>query len=279
MTDSAALRLRPPPGACDCHMHFYDSRYPLSPNARKKERDATVADYRRVQERLGLERVVVVQPTAYGKDNRCTLAAIAEIGLAHARGVAVVDTSTTDAEFEALTRGGMRGVRFRMLDTPDLPLDMLPEMASRLAGIGWHVQFQMDGRHLAEREELLKSLPCTLVIEHIGKFLEPVPETHEGFRALLRLVDSGRVWVKLSGAYMTSKSGPPSYEDVGVLARALVRAAPERMVWASNWPHPIDGRHATPDEAQLLDLLADWAPDPATQRAILTDNPAQLYGF
>lgn len=259
-------------------MHVFDSRFPLAPNARRQEPDAPAAAYRQVQRRLGLERVVVVQPTAYGRDNRCTLEAIAALGPG-ARGIAVVDTAVTDVELERLTRAGMRGVRFRMLDRPELPWEMLGEMAARVAGFGWHVQFQMDGRHFEEREDLLKRLPGTLVIEHIGKFLEPVAPDHPGFRSLLRLVDTGRCWVKLSGAYMMSKSGPPLYEDIGLLAKALVKRAPERMVWASNWPHPLPGNAPVPDDAPLLDLLLDWAPDEKTRALILSANPGKLYGF
>ena len=273
-------KLKTPAGACDCHMHFFDSHYPLAEKARRKEKDATVAEYREVQRHLGLQRVVVVQPTAYGRDNRCTLDAIAQIG-PDARGIAVVDTSITDAELERLTKGGIRGVRFRMLDTPELPWEMLGEMAARIAAFGWHIQFQMDGRYLEEREALLKGLPGTVVIEHIGKFLEPVPVEHPGFRALARLVDTGRFWVKLSGAYMLSKSGPPLYSDIGVLAKELARRAPERMVWASNWPHPNLKSHGgpLPDDALLLDLLLDWAPDEKIRNRILATNPAELYGF
>jgi D-galactarolactone isomerase len=273
-----APRLRPPPGACDCHMHIFDSRYPLAEKARRTEPDAPVTDYRKVQRRLGLERVVVVQPTAYGRDNRCTLEAIAALGQ-NARGIAVVDTSASDGELEALTRGGMRGVRFRMLDVPELPWDMLEEMAARVAAFGWHIQFQMDGRYFEARENLLKRLPGTLVIEHIGKFLEPVPAEHPGFRSLLRLLDGGRCWVKLSGAYMMSKSGPPFYSDIGVLAKALVKHAPERLVWASNWPHPMSRGGVMPDDATLLDVLLDWAPEEKTRNRILSANPAELYGF
>jgi D-galactarolactone isomerase len=259
-------------------MHIFDSRFPLAEKARRKEADAPASEYRKVQQRLGLERVVVVQPTAYGRDNRCTLEAIAALGTG-ARGIAVVDTSITDAELEQLTRGGIRGVRFRMLDQPELPWEMLGEMAARVAAFGWHIQFQMDGRYFEEREALLKGLPGTVVIEHIGKFLEPVPVDHPGFRSLLRLVDGGRCWVKLSGAYMLSKSGPPLYADIGVLAKELVKRAPERLVWASNWPHPLSRGGPLPDDAVLLDLLLDWAPEEKTRNRILAVNPAELYGF
>ena len=273
-----APKLKTPPGACDCHMHIFDSRFPLAENARRKEPDASVSEYRAVQQRLGLERVVVVQPTAYGKDNRCTLDAIAQLGDC-ARGVAVVDDQVTDAELEGLTQAGMRGVRFRMLDKPELPWELLPEMAARLGPFGWHVQFQMDGRYFHQREELLERLPCTLVIEHIGKFLEPVQVEHPGFQSLLRLIDTGRCWVKLSGAYMMSRSGPPLYDDIGVLAKALVKRAPERLVWASNWPHPTPGAHGKPDDAAELDAMLEWAPEEKRRNRILAANPEELYGF
>ena len=200
--------------------------------------------------------------------------------LAKARGVAVIDDTITEAELEILRQAGIRGVRFRMLEPPELPWELLEPMAARLANFGWHIQFQMDGRDFESREAQLMSLPCTLVIEHVGKFLEPVPVSHPGFQALLRLVDSGRVWVKLSGAYMMSRSGPPLYSDIGVLAKALVKRAPERMVWASNWPHPLPAASGTkPDNTVQLDVLLDWAPDVATCNRILAGNPAQLYGF
>jgi D-galactarolactone isomerase len=259
-------------------MHFFDARFPLAAKARRREPDATVAAYQALQRRLGLARVVVVQPTAYGTDNRCTLAALAELGES-ARGVAVVDARVSDGELADLTRAGMRGVRFRMLEPPELPWELLETLAARVHAFGWHVQFQMDGRFLHEKESVLAGLPGPLVVEHLGKFLEPVGVDHPGFRALLRLIDRGRCWVKLSGAYMLSRTGPPDYEDIGRLARALVRHAPERMVWASNWPHPLAKEGAMPDDAALLDLLLDWAPDAAMRRRILADNPATLYGF
>ena len=281
MTDpSSPPLLKAPAGACDCHMHFYgpEDRYPLAPTAPFPPPPASVEDYRRVQERLGLERVIVVQPSAYGKDNRCTMDAVAELGEA-ARAVVVVDTSATDDELNRLTRDGARGIRFHMLAGGVLPWDILDEMAARVHDFGWHVQLQFDGRELPERMAALERLPGTLVIDHTGKFLEPVPPDHEAFRCLLRLVETGRVWVKLSAPYETSKVGSPRYDDVGALARELVKAAPERMLWATNWPHTGQTGARYPDDATLLDLLLHWADDDATRQRILSDNPAALYGF
>jgi D-galactarolactone isomerase len=139
------------------------------------------------------------------------------------------------------------------------------------------VQLQTDGRIFPDREAQIMSWPGTIVIDHVGKFLEPVPPEHPAFRSLMRMVGSGRVWVKLSAPYEVSKTGSPLYEDVGQLAKALVREAPERMLWASNWPHP--SVTAKPDDAILLDLLLEWVAGEKTRNRILTDNPATLYGF
>jgi D-galactarolactone isomerase len=270
-------QLKAPPGACDTHIHIYDSRYPTAPTAASSPPEAPVPDYLAVRRRLGLSRTVVVQPSAYGTDNRCTLEAIAALGPETARGVAIVDDTVGRAELDSLSRGGMRGARFFMLAGAPIPWERLDRIAARVQEVGWHVQLQLDGRDLPDREAQVRSWPGRIVIDHVGKFLEPVPPEHPAFRCLLGLVDTGRVWVKLAGAYEVSRRGPPLYEDVGLLAKALVRAAPERMLWASNWPHA--GMTERPDDAVLLDLLLDWAPNEATRRHILVDNPAELYGF
>jgi D-galactarolactone isomerase len=270
-------RLKAPAGTCDTHMHVYDRKYPKALTAKIDAPDALVSAYLKIRERLGIERTVVVQPTTYGTDNRCTLEAMAALGPS-ARGVAVVDQTVTDAELDRLTKLGIRAIRFHMLPGGALPWEMLETMAARVAAFGWHVQLQLDGRQFPEREAQIKRLTGTLVIDHVGKFLEPVPVDHPSFRVLLRLVENGRTWVKLSAPYEVSKVGPPNYDDVGKLAKALVKAAPDRMVWATNWPHPTPGI-TKPDDAWMLDMLLDWVPDAATRKKVLVDNPARLYGF
>ncbi len=275
-------RLIAPADACDCHIHVYDPATPLSPGAPAQAVPgpawATVEAYRAVQRRLGLTRSVVVQPTAYGTDNRCTLGVIAALGLKNTRGVAVVEPGVSDAALERLAKAGIRGVRFHMLAGGILPWEALDPIAARIAPLGWHIALQMDGRLLAEREAQLKRLPGPLLIDHIGKFLEPVPVSHPGFQALLRLLDAGRTWLKLAGPYEVSKVGAPLYADVGVLAKAAVKAAPDRIIWGSNWPH-VAARQGLPDDALMLDMLLDWAPDEATRHRILVENPQALYGF
>jgi D-galactarolactone isomerase len=237
----------------------------------------TVDEYRALQRRLGLERVVVVQPNAYADDNRLTLASLAALGPG-ARGVAVVRPGVADAELERLTKAGIRGLRFITLNGGTLGLDVMDALMARVHVFGWHANLQLDGRDLPRHAAQLQRLPGRFVIDHTGKFLEPVSVDDPAFLALLRLLDTGRCWVKVSGPYETSRTGPPTYDDVGRLARALIAHAPERVLWASNWPHP-SARGAIPDDADLLDLLLDWAPDARVQARILRDNPAELYGF
>ncbi|MBK1659472.1 amidohydrolase family protein [Paracraurococcus ruber] len=275
-----APRLPVPPGACDTHMHIYGppDRYPLAPSAaRVPPFQADLAAWRAVLARLGLSRTVVVQPSAYGTDNRCTLDAVAALGEA-ARAVVVVTPATPEAELERLHAAGARGARFYLMQGAPQGWEALGPVAARIAPLGWHVQLQFDGTELPDRAAMLRALPCDLVIDHVGRFHPPPPVDSAPVRALLRLLESGRAWMKASAPYNTSRAGPPLYADVSAIARGAIAAAPERVVWASNWPHPNPPDHAL-DEAALLDLLGHWAPEAALRRRILVDNPAALYGW
>ncbi|HEY6242161.1 MAG TPA: amidohydrolase family protein [Burkholderiales bacterium] len=271
-------RLSAPANSCDTHMHIYDARFPQAPDGPKPPGEFTVEGYRKLQARIGVSRVIVVQANAYQDDNRCTLDAIAQLG-AGARGVGVVKPEASSEHIAELTRGGIRGIRFMMLPGGALAWDVMDELAARVHDFGWHAVVQLDGRTLPEREAQIRRLPGRFIIDHVGKFLEPVRPSHPAFKSLLKLVDTGRCWVKLSAPYEVSKNGPPRYQDVGALARALAKHAPERMLWASNWPHPSAPKDAMPDDANLLDLLLEWAPDEGARCRILVDNPADLYGF
>jgi D-galactarolactone isomerase len=282
MNPSAPPRLAPhlPPRACDSHIHIFGPQYPIAKTAVAQPPDAPLAAYLAVRDRLGLERAVVVQPTHYGSDNTCTLDAIAALGPS-ARGVAMVDKTVTDTELERLTRGGICGLRVQMFPGGIIAWDEVETLAARVVGFGWFVQLQFDGREFPEREALIRRLPGRLVIDHTGKFIEPVSVDSIAFRCFLRLLDRGRVWFKIAAPYETSKDGPPRYEDVGTLARALVDHAPERGVWATNWPHV--NQKVRIDENVLRDCLIDWAGDGAegarNLERILVDTPAELYGF
>jgi D-galactarolactone isomerase len=209
-------------------------------------------------------------------DNACTEDALRQMGAA-TRGVATVRPDVADAEIERLTQTGFRGARCYMLNGGFLSWEDVETVAARVRPFGWHVQVQLDGRELPRYEALLSRLPVDVVIDHNGKFLEPVPTTDPAFSVLLRLLGRGNFWVKLSAPYETSKTGAPRYDDVSALARALASAHPDRCVWASNWPHP--GTKPAPSNAVMLDLLLAWAPDETARNKILVDNPARLYGF
>ena len=275
----ASIPLAPTPaGACDCHMHIYDDAYPLAPTSTFKPPHAPLSAYREVQRSLGLERVVLVQASGYGFDNRCLLAALAQLGSGVARGVVIVPPDVSDDELQRLHDAGVRGVRYFMLNPSGLlGWDTLEAMAARIAPLGWNINLQLDGRELPQRKALIDRLPGKLVIDHTGKFLEPVPPDHAAFKALLAVLDRGERWVKLSAPYETSKLGPPHYGDVAVLAKALAKTHPDKCLWASNWPHP--NQVSPPSNEAMLNLLADWAGDAATREQILVHNPAALYGF
>jgi D-galactarolactone isomerase len=257
-------------------MHIYGPRYRAAPSWPLALPNAPLSAYREVQAALGLTRAVIVQPNGYMFDNACTEEAVRGLG-SSARGIATLRPDIADAELDRLTRAGFRGARCHMLKGGYLSWDDVDAIAVRVRPFAWHVQVQLDGRELPQHEARLSGLPVDVVIDHIGKFLDPVPTTHPAFAALQRLLDSGKCWVKLSAPYETSKAGPPGYADVSALARALTGANPDRCVWASNWPHP--GTNPEPSTVSMLDLLLDWTDSDAARRKILVDNPARLYGF
>ena len=260
-------------------MHFYGppDHYPLAATRAYAPPLATVADYRKVMAQLGTERVVAVQPSAYGTDNQCLVDAITELGDC-VRGIATVRPDVSESTLKQLSAVGVRGARALMFKGSVLTMDELPALAARVAPFGWHVQLQMNGRDLPSFESMLARFPVDVVIDHNGKFDPPVTGDHEGVAALKRLLDRGRCWVKTSAPYETSRVGPPGYDDVGVIARDFIRHAPERVVWASNWPHG-GVQEPLPNDDNLLQLLESWAPDHATRQRILVDNPRMLYGF
>jgi len=270
----------PPANACDSHMHIYDRRFLGDLSTHGFVEGATVADYRKVQARIGTQRTVVVTPRVYGTDNRVTLDAIAQLGIDNARGIAVLRPDVTDSELAALHEGGIRGIRFTLY-TPAhavVSFDMVEPLARRIAELGWHVQLHWTAEQIVEHEAMLARLPSTIVFDHLARLPLPAGTSHPAYGIVRRLADSGRVWVKLSGPYLESAAGLASnYADTTATARAFIAALPERTVWGSDWPHVTETHK--PDDAALFDLLGTWAGDEATQERILVHNPAKLYGF
>ena len=276
---TSAPRLKAPPAAADCHLHVYDPAFPMAWPKLRAVANASVEQYRLLQQRLGTQRAVVVQPAPYGVDNRGIVAAIAALGAEHARGVAVLHPSVTDAELDALHAGGIRGLRFSMHDpkTAVTSHDMILPLAERIAERGWHVQLHLRGEQIVELEETIARIPCGVVFDHMARLPQPAGVRHFAFEIVARRLEAGNGWVKLSGAYLDTRVGPPRYADATKVAREWVKIAPERLVWGSDWPHPTE--QSKPDDAVLMDLLQEWARDEPTRRRILVENPAALYGF
>lgn len=267
-----------PRGAVECHSHVYDpGRFPYVLPA-LGERPHDWRAFKAMLDRLGFDRAAIVQAGAYGTDNRCTLEAVEKLGLDRARAVVVTAPDETEAGFRALHAQGARGLRI-FLGTPFLGLAEMRALAPRIAPLGWHVILQDPaGPDIDAWHEAIKGLPCPVVIDHLGR-IPPGPgalasATHATFQALLRLVETGSVYVKLSGFYYSSAMGWP-YQDVEQRVRALVELRPDRLLYGANWPHPR--LQPKPDDARELDLLLDWVPDPAVRDMILRDNPARLY--
>lgn len=270
--------LRVPINACDSHLHIYNDIFPKRPMAEEPPRPWGVREYKALQKQLSLKRAVVVTPSLYGTDNRATLLAIEELGKSDTRGIAVVHPDVTDAELQALHRGGIRGIRFTQYSPARAATtsDMIEPLAQRVQHLGWHVQLHLMPDQIVEHRAMIKRLPVTLVFDHMVRLGAETPITHAAFDIVADLIARGRSWVKLSGAYLNSDTA--DHSDTITLAQALIRLAPQRMVWGSDWPHPTE-HDDEPDEQALLNLLAQWAPDEALQQHILVENPAQLYEF
>ena len=271
ISDTAAAsvpKLEAPRNSCDAHIHIFDTRVPSAPGKTPRP-DAMVSDYKRVQERTGTTRFVVVTASNYGTNNQATTDAIDQSN-GNARGVAVLDPGVTSAELRRLHDKGVRGIRI----TPVAPVEDLKILAKKVADLGWHVQFNIQPEEVVSIEGILSDLPAHIVFDHLARIYDvndPARDT------IMRLIDKGRAWVKLSGLYLTSKVGAPSFSDSVAVARTYVKAAPERMVWATDWPHP--SAKVKPDPVQLFDLNLEWAPDAAMQQRILVSNPEVLYDF
>ncbi len=267
-----------PTNACDCHSHIFGTvdKYPFQNNRGYTPTEASVEMYLAMLGTLGLQRMVIVQPSVYGTDNACTGDAIAFLGQHRCRGVAVVDDNVSKAELQALHDAGFRGTRFNTMAKGGVSMDRLRTLAEKIAPFGWHIQIYHDGARLPEIEDVLESLPVDVVIDHMGQIMTEYGTRHAGFQCLLKLLDSGRVWVKLTGQRMSSE-GPP-FSDLAPFAKAIVARAPERCVFGSDWPHP-DTSGYMPDDGKVIDLLPTWAPDEQQRQRILVENPTALYGF
>jgi len=283
-----------PAGACDCHTHIFGDprRFPFAAGRVYTPEPASVDEMRALHRALHADRVVIVQPSVYGADNACTLDAVQQLG-SRARGIAVIDERTPDAALDVMNRGGMRGVRLNLatggVTDPDVSRRRFDAAAGRLKGRAWHIQIYTDLSMIDAMKSQIRASPVPVVFDHFGGAQAKLGTRQPGFDVLLDLVRAGNAYVKISGAYRSSTQAP-DYPDAAPLARALVAANVDRILWGTDWPHPdsaqVAGRKATDiapllqiDDGRVLNQLAVWVPDAAVRKTILVDNPARLYGF
>lgn len=270
----------PPPGACDAHCHIFGpaARFPFSPDRAYTPPDSGIDRFEWLQQRLGLSRAVFVQASCHGTDNAAMVDALQRGGGRYA-GVAMIDESFSAADIARLHDVGVRGTRFNFVahlgGAPDL--DVFWRLVDRVQPFGWHIVLHFDAKDLPRYAELLDRMPCPYVIDHMARVPVIAGVGQEPFRQLLELMRDERCWVKISGAERLTADGRPPYDDVVPFARAIIAAAPNRVLWGTDWPHP-NVRHM-PDDGDLLDLLARFAPDAELRDRILVRNPEALYDF
>ena len=283
-----------PAGSCDCHVHVFGDpkRYPFFAGRTYTPEPASVEQLRQLLAALRLDRVIVVQPSVYGTDNSCTLDGLRQLG-SRARGVAVIDEKTPDAELDAMAKSGVRGIRINLTQAgiadPSAARQRFRAALARVKSHNWHIQFNTQPAMIEALSADFLESPATLVIDHFGGAVASGGVDQPGFAALVKLVKSGKAYVKISGgADLVSTRADLS--DVAPLARALVSANPQRILWGTNWPHPgstpVPGRkptdlatHVQVDDGKVLNMLPVWVPDAATRNLILVENPGRLYGF
>jgi len=270
--------LKAPKGSCDCHSHILGplDKYPYVENRSYTPPVASYEDYTKMLGILGIDRAVVVHPSVYGIDNRVTLEAVKRGG-DNFRGVVVVDENITPDEIESMNEIGIRGVRVNLLFDGGVEVSVLDKIVKLIEPFGWHVQLLIDVS-VFEPFECLMNLPVDVVFDHMGHMHVSKGLNNPGFRKMVKMIAEGRAWAKLSGAYRISELDRHPFEDTDIFAKTIIEANEDRVVWATDWPHPsveID----MPNDGDLLDILLRWAPDENLRKKILVDNPAKLYGF
>ena len=273
------------PLSCDCHFHVFGpaERYPYGAELRYAPPLAPLREYRGLASRLGIERMVFVQPSAYGRDNSCLLDAMREVG-APCRGIVDIDESISDAELAVMRGVGVCGVRINV--SPVKPPEAgfaaalrprIERWAARCAEIGWHLDFLLPGWLTHEFMGTLRKLPVDFTLAHMGMFLARDGAGQPGFQRLLDLLrhGEGRCWVKLTGVYRVSLA--PGFADAAPMAEALIAAAADRIIWGSDYPHLSFADRVS--SVELFNLLGRWAPDAASRKKILVDNPQHLFKF
>jgi len=262
--------------ACDCHHHIFNDKYPVDKAATLLPANASTSDYRLLQRRLGLQRNVIVQPSAYGTDNSLLVDSLHEMGN-NSRVVCVVDINVTDKELERLHTLGVRGIRFNLSFPVGITAEMMLPLSQRIAPLGWHIQVNGTGEKNLAHIDIFRKMTSKIVFDHLGQPPQPAGIGHASFKMYADLLSSGNTWMKLTGEYITSKK--LDFSDTAIVAKNYIEIAPERVIWGTDWPHASKKANEKPDDAIMMDQIALWTPSSTIREKILVTNPAVLYGF
>jgi len=272
-----------PAGAIDTHVHVFEPGYELSPGRGYNPPYSTLADLRHLHATLGIERVVFTQPSIYGTDNSAILDGMAALNAerpSRARAVVAISLDISDDELSKLDTIGVRGVRLNTDNKGGMPIEMdqIPALAARLAPLRWHIEFLFPGHDIIDLMPVFTALKVPMSIGHFAYQPATAGVAAPGFEALIDLMRRGNTWMKISGANRVSATDLPPYDDVKPMAHALIAAAPERIMWGTDWPHP-NKYIVNPNDGDLLDAFGDWVTDEALRRKIMVDTPAAFYRF
>ncbi len=280
---SAQADAAPPKGAIDTHVHVFAPPYKLSPGRGYNPPPSTLADLKQLHAMLGIDRVVFTQPSVYGIDNSAILDGMAALNAEspnRARAVAAITLDIRDDELAVLDAGGVRGVRLNTDNAGGMPITIgaIPDLAARIAPLRWHIEFLFPGKDIIELMPTLAAVTVPISIAHFAYQPATAGVSAPGFRALIELMRRGNTWTKISGANRVSATDLPPYDDVKPMAEALIEAAPDRIMWGTDWPHP-NKYLVNPNDGDLVDAFGDWVTDDAMRRRIMVDNPAGFYRF
>ena len=272
-----------PKGSIDTHVHVFEQGYALSPGRGYNPPDSTLADLKHLHATLGVDRVVFTQPSVYGTDNSAILNASQKLNAEtpnRARCVVAITMDIGDDELRRLDQAGVRGVRLNTDNKGGMPVtfDEIPALAARLKPLGWHVEFLFPGKDIIDLMPVFTALTIPLSIGHFAYQPATAGASAPGFKALIELMRRGNTWMKISGANRVSETDLPPYDDVKPLAQALIDAAPDRIMWGTDWPHP-NKYVVNPNDGDLVDAFGDWVSDEAMRRKIMVDTPARFYRF
>jgi len=276
-------KLALPKGSVDTHVHIFEPGYELSPGRGYNPPDSTLADLKHLHATLGIDRVVFTQPSVYGVDNAAILDGMAALNAAtanRARAVVAIAMDIGDDELAALDARGVRGVRLNTDNKGGMPIEMsaIPDLAARIAPFGWHIEFLFPGNDIVALMPTLAAVKVPISIAHFAYQPATAGVKARGFQALIELMRRGNTWMKISGANRVSATDLPPYDDVKPMAHALIAAAPERIMWGTDWPHP-NKYLVNPNDGDLVDAFGDWVTDEGMRRKIMVANPAAFYRF